>query len=257
MPYIRNGDVSLALESRGNGATHLLFAHGWISSRRMWFDVASRLDPARFTLHLLDFRGAGLSDRPSGGHDLEGYASDLRAALVAIDAPLTLVAHSMGGKIAQYVALTPPANLTRLVLVAPGSARAMPLDERHRAIAERAFGSRERIARFQRGAMVRPIPEESFERIISDALVAQREAWFHWYDHGRTSDFADRLGEIALPTIVLGADKDPLVPPARLRRNVVDPIDGALAVMLRGVGHNIPVEAPDEVVQLIGRFCEG
>jgi pimeloyl-ACP methyl ester carboxylesterase len=255
MPYIRNGDVSLALESRGNGATHLLFAHGWISSRRMWFDVAARLDLSRYTLHLLDFRGAGLSDRPSEGHDLEGYASDLRAALATIDAPVALVAHSMGGKIAQYVALTPPANLRRLVLVAPGSARAVPLDERHRALAERAFGSRERIARFQRGAMVRPIPEESFERIISDALVAQREAWFRWYDHGRTADFTDRLGEITLPVIVLGADKDPLAPPERLRRNVVEPIAGALSVTLRGVGHNIPVEAPDELVGLIDRFC--
>jgi pimeloyl-ACP methyl ester carboxylesterase len=253
--YVRNGDVSIALETRGSGSTHLLFAHGWISSRRMWYDVAARLDLARYTLHMLDFRGAGESDRPQDGHDLEGYASDLRAVIASIDAPLTVVAHSMGGKITQFVALEPPGNMKRLVLVAPGSARAVPLDERHRALAMLAFGSRARIARFQRGAMTRPIPDESFERIITDALIAQREAWFNWYDRGRTADFSARLGEITLPAIVLGADKDPLAPPARLRANVIEPIDGALSVMLRGVGHNIPVEAPDELAALIDRFC--
>ncbi|MBV8749889.1 MAG: alpha/beta fold hydrolase, partial [Candidatus Eremiobacteraeota bacterium] len=100
---VENGEVTLALEVRGHGPRALLFAHGWISARRMWYEVVDRLDPARFTAHLLDFRGAGLSDRPLTGHDLDGYASDLRAALAAVG-PAVVVAHSMGGKVAQYVA---------------------------------------------------------------------------------------------------------------------------------------------------------
>lgn len=254
MAYITNGSLSLALEERGTGATHLLFAHGWISARRMWFDVADRLDPARYTMHLLDFRGAGLSDRPDHGHDLEGYASDLRAAVTAVREPVTVVAHSMGGKVAQYVALAPPPNLVRLVLIAPGSARAFRLDAKHRARAEAAYGSREKIERFQRAAMVKPIPAASMERIVNDALVAQREAWFGWYDCGRTADFADRLGAIAVPTIVIGGDRDPLAPPSRLRRDTVAAIPGALAVFLRGVGHNVPVEAPDEIAGALDRL---
>ncbi|GAC1414954.1 MAG: hypothetical protein NVSMB5_03550 [Candidatus Velthaea sp.] len=252
MAYILNGDVSLALETRGTGPVHVLCLHGWISSRRMWFDLVERLDPARYTIHMLDLRGSGLSDRPQAGHDLPGYASDLRAALAAIDAPLTLVAHSMGAKIAQFVALDPPPNLKRLVLVAPGSAKGMRLDEKHRARALDAFGSRTRIERFQRGAMTRPIPPESMERIVNDALVAQREAWFGWYEHGRTADFFERLGEITLPTVVLGGDRDPLAPPSRVRITV-DAIPGALSIVLRGVGHNLPIEAPDETAQLIDR----
>ncbi|MDE2573246.1 MAG: alpha/beta fold hydrolase, partial [bacterium] len=82
--FIDNGGVQLCVESRGEGARHVLFVHGWISSRRMWYHLAELLDPAAFTLHLLDFRGAGRSDRPAQGHDLEGYASDLRAAIAAI-----------------------------------------------------------------------------------------------------------------------------------------------------------------------------
>lgn len=252
--FVANGDVTLAIEARGQGPQTLLFAHGWISGRRMWYDVAERLDPARFTAHLLDFRGAGLSDRPLEGHDLEGYASDLRAALAAVG-PAVVVAHSMGGKIAQYVATERPANLERLVLVAPGTARAYAMSPKHRALAEAAFGSRVRIERFQRAAMTREVAPEVMERIVSDALLAQREAWFGWYDKGRTADFADRLDRIAAKTVVLAGENDPLAPPQRVKRDVVERIEGALFVNVRRAGHNLPVETPDEVAGVIARVA--
>ena len=252
--YVDHDGVSLAVETRGHGPSALLFVHGWISSRRMWYDVIDRLDRERFTAHAMDFRGVGASDRPLVGHDLAGYSADLRAVLASIAAPVTIVAHSMGGKVAQFVALDPPENLKKLVLLAPGSARAFTMNPKHRSLAEDAFGSRVRIERFQRAAMVRAIAPETMSRITEDALIAQREAWFGWYDRGRTADFHERLGEIAVPTAVMGADGDPLAPPARLRRDVVEPIRGALYIGLRGVGHNLPIEAPDEVAELISRF---
>lgn len=254
MRFVDNDGVTLAVETRGRGGAALLFVHGWISSRRMWYDVIDRVDLGRFTAHAMDFRGVGASDRPREGHDLAGYAGDLRAVLASIDAPVTIVAHSMGGKVAQFVALDPPPNLQRLVLLAPGSARAFAMNPKHRALAEDAFGSRVRIERFQRAAMVRAVAPQTMVRITEDALLAQWEAWFGWYDRGRTADFSEHLGAIALPTAVMGADGDPLAPPARLRRDVVEPIRGALFIGLRGVGHNLPVEAPDEVAELIARF---
>lgn len=251
--YLDNHGVSLAFESRGSGSRHLLFAHGWISSRRMFYDVIDRLDPLAFTSHLLDFRGSGLADRPADGYDLAGYGSDLRTALGACEAPVTLVAHSMGAKIAQYVALEPPANLARLVLVAPGASKALPLNERHRDLALETFGHRARIERFQRAAMIRAIPETTMERIVDDALVASREAWFGWYERGRSEDFSDRIATIALPTLVVAGENDPLAPPARVRRDVATPIPGATMITLRAVGHNIPVEMPDELAQIVDR----
>ena len=220
----------------------------------MWYDVAERLDPARFTAYLLDFRGTGASDRPATGHDLDGYASDLRAALRAVG-PAVVVAHSMGGKIAQFVATEQPPALERLVLVAPGTARAYAMNPKHRALAEAAFGSRKRIERFQRAAMTRDVAPEVMERIVSDALLAQREAWFGWYDRGRTADFADRLDRIATPTVVVAGENDPLAPPARVKRDVANRIAGAVFVELRNAGHNLPVEAPNEIAGVIERVA--
>ncbi len=250
--YLRNGDVSLALETRGDGPRALLFVHGWISGRRMWYDVVERLDPSRFTAYLLDFRGAGLSDRPLLGHDLEGYASDLQTALAAVG-PAIVVAHSMGGKIAQYVATLGDLNVERLVLVAPGVARAVTMSAQHRGLAEQAFGSRVRIEAFQRAAMRRPISPPTMERIVDDALIAQREHWFGWYDHGRLADFADQLDRIAVPAIVVAGEHDPLAPPARVKREVAERIAGALFVKLHNAGHNLPVETPDEIAGILVR----
>ena len=255
--YIDNDGVSLALETRGDGERRLVFAHGWISSRRIFYDVVERLDGARFTSQLLDFRGSGLSDRPAGGYDVAGYASDLRAALAQAGASVTLVAHSMGGKIAQYVALDPPPNLERLVLIAPGTAKALTLNERHRALALEAFGSRARIDRFQRAAMVREIPPAAMERLVDDALTASHEAWFGWYERGRAEDFFDRLSAIVLPTTVVAGERDPLSPPARLQRDVAGAIARASFVLFKNVGHNIPVEMPGEIATLIRRVTDG
>lgn len=221
----------------------------------MWHDVVQQLDTERFTLHLLDFRGCGLSDRPAQGHDLEGYVSDARAALASIDAPVVVVGHSMGGKVAQYLAADHPPNLEKLILVAPGTAHGGRGSERQRAAALDAYGSRARIEAFQRAAMGIAVSSEAISRIVDDALVAQREHWEGWYDRGRFIDFRDRLAQIAVPVLCIGGEKDPLVPPSRLKREVAQAINGSLSVTLRSAGHNLPVETPAEIAGAIARFA--
>ena len=100
--------------------------------------------------------------------------------------------------------------------------------------------------------MTRTLSPQIMERIVTDALIAQHEAWFGWYDTGRTENFFDRLGEITLPTIVMGGDRDPLAPPSNVRATV-GAIPGAISIFLKDVGHNLPIEAPAEVVQLLDR----
>lgn len=252
--FIDHDGVRLCLERRGTGSRHVLFAHGWISSRRMWYDVVDRLDLQKFTVHLLDFRGCGISDRPETGHDLAGYASDLRAALQSVPGPAAIVAHSMGGRIAQFIATERPENLRRMILVAPGVAAASRPNEKQRALALAAFGSREKIERFQRAAMGVAVEEESMARIVDDALVAQREVWF-MAPGGRTLDFSDRLAHIEVPVLAIAAEKDPLAPPSRVKRDVANVIPGCVFLMLRNAGHNLPVEAPDEIAGAVERFA--
>jgi pimeloyl-ACP methyl ester carboxylesterase len=221
----------------------------------MWYDVADVLDPSIFTLHMLDFRGCGLSDRPMGGHDLLGYVADARAALASIEAPVTIAAHSMGGKIAQYLASEHPANLERMVLVAPGTASGGRATERQREAAIGSYGSRDRIEAFQRSAMSASVPFESMQRVVEDALLAQREHWIGWYDNGRFADFHERLSRIRVPSLCIAGAKDPLIPPSRARREVAQAIAGCVFVTLHNAGHNLPVEAPQEIAGAVTRFA--
>jgi len=220
----------------------------------MWYDVVDRLDVANFTVDLVDFRGCGRSVRPEAGHYLGGYASDLRAALASVPGPAAIVAHSMGGRIAQFIATERPGNLRRMILVAPGVAAASRLNEKQRALALSAFGSREKIERFQRAAMGGNVEGESMARIVDDALVCQREVWF-MAPGGRTVDFSSRRAQIGVPVLAIAAEKDPLAPPSRVKRDVASAIPGCVFLMLRHAGHNLPVEAPDEIAGAVDRFA--
>jgi pimeloyl-ACP methyl ester carboxylesterase len=230
----------------------VLFAHGWISSRRMWYDVAEMLDGARYSLHLLDFRGCGRSDRPAD-HRFEAYASDLRAALATLEPGAVLVGHSMGGRLAQFVAAERPAALAKVVLVAPGALRALRPNPGRRKLAEAAYGSREGVERFIRSSMRREIAPEAMRRIVDDALECQREHWFGVFDSVR-ADYSERLSGIAVPVLAVAGDGDPLAPPRVVKRDVAAPIGGSIFVTLKGCGHNPPVEAPREIAQAVERW---
>jgi pimeloyl-ACP methyl ester carboxylesterase len=161
----------------------------------------------------------------------------------------------MGGKVAQLVALAPPEALERLVLIAPGSPNAIGVEPKQQEMAAAAYGSREKIERFQRGAMAKTVAPAVMMRLVDDALTASRETWEGWYESGRSADFADRVDAIALPTFVLAGERDPLASPARVKRDVADRIRGSAFVTLKGVGHNLPVEAASEVALLIERVA--
>jgi pimeloyl-ACP methyl ester carboxylesterase len=249
---------ALHLETRGRGPYHLLFTHGWMSSRRMWYEVADLFDPTQYTLHLLDFHGSGLSSRTTERHTLEGYAQDARQALSQLAPNAVLaVGHSAGGKILQYVAShRPPPNLHALALVAPGTAAAYPANPRHRQRTEEAYGSPERIRTFILASMSQPVPEPTLKRLIEDALQSQREAWMGWYDHGRTTDFSQALSMIRIPTLILGGTQDAIATPERLRTEVADKIAQARLQIIPGAGHNLPVEAPQAVAQALAQFAQ-
>jgi pimeloyl-ACP methyl ester carboxylesterase len=160
----------------------------------------------------------------------------------------------MRGKVAQYLAVQRPPNLEKLVLVAPGTAAGGHPSERHRRIALETYGSRAKIEAFQRAGMSRTLRPQIMERIVEDALVAQREHWYGWYDRGRFEAFTDRLAHIGVPVLCIGGAKDALVPPSRLKREVAAAIPGCLHITLRDAGHNLPVETPAEIAQAISSF---
>jgi pimeloyl-ACP methyl ester carboxylesterase len=98
----------------------LVLLHGLGDSHRTWRRVAPRLAD-HFRVLLLDLPGHGLSDRPDASYTLDWYAAMVFGWLDAIGVEATsVVGHSFGGGVAQWMVLAARSRVDRLALVAPG-----------------------------------------------------------------------------------------------------------------------------------------
>lgn len=95
-------------------APTLVIAHGLYGSGRNWGVIARRLADRREVV-AVDMRNHGDSPRYSSQSYAE-MAEDLAEVIEALDAPVDLLGHSMGGKAAMQLALTRPELLRRLIV---------------------------------------------------------------------------------------------------------------------------------------------
>ena len=254
-----------AAGSRGAGSP-VVFLHGFGTSGHLWSDVVS-LMPAGHRLLVVDLLGHGRSDPPQGrALSLQAHA-DRVVALVDVlgirDA--CVVGHGMGGGVAQAMALSHPARVSRLALVGSIAfddwlsrdvvlARlAMPL-LRHlppawllsmvRSELERGYGDAAR-ATHALDKFGRPFATPEGRDALRAHIVA--------LDRGETRALGARLHTIGVPTTVVWGEDDPLVPVATARR-LAEAIPGATLEIIRGARHFIPEEAPRQVADAVARL---
>ena len=269
----------LAYERTGDGPA-VVALHGWPGSRRDYREVVARLAGAADVV-VPDLRGFGNSD----GHDSapEAYAADGQAASVlglvdelGLDRPV-LVGYDIGSRVAQAAARLRPEAVRALVLSPPlpGVGERVLTAEAQRefwyqpfhrlALSEELIdGRRDAVAAYLRhfwehwsGPDWSPAADELEALVDLYARPGAFAASIAWYRAGsgtvaralaeRVPDPADRL---PVPAAVLWPTEDPLFPVGW-----ADRIDEFLARaqlrVLDGVGHFVPLEAPDEVAAAI------
>jgi pimeloyl-ACP methyl ester carboxylesterase len=115
--------VRLRVVEAGHGGVPLLLVHGFTGAKEDFATMLPRLAGLGFHTAAFDHRGHGASGHPS---DPSAYALELLAAdTVAVAEALGwerfhLLGHSMGGMVAQLVAIGAPDRVTRLVLMDTG-----------------------------------------------------------------------------------------------------------------------------------------
>ena len=109
----RSGEVGIAYEIRGEGEP-LVLVHGLAYDRAGWGRLPDLL-AERFRVVLVDNRGVGESDAPPGPYTVAEMAADVVAVLddARIDRT-NLFGVSLGGYIAQELALTSPERVRRI-----------------------------------------------------------------------------------------------------------------------------------------------
>lgn len=234
----------------------LVLLHGFGGTHRAWDPVLPELDHERYNPIVPDLRGHGTKAhvRPIS---FDGCMDDVLAA-----APdrFVLCGYSMGGRIAQKVALAAPERVSRLVLVATSAGIPDP-DVRAARIAEdRALADEvedmtveEFVTRWQAQPIFVGTPPEA-ARFWGDDLARNDPAALaealRTIGGGAMEPFWDRVGELTMPvTIVVGERDEKFVRFAR--EEYVPRIPHAEVHVIDGVGHGIPREAPRELAALI------
>lgn len=118
MPYSTRSGVALYYDIVGSGPP-LCLINGYRLSGFAWPGAFISRLAARCTVIALDNRGTGRSDKPADGYELANLANDVVALLDDLGiARAHLLGYSMGGAIAQEVAIQHPYRIDQLILFA-------------------------------------------------------------------------------------------------------------------------------------------
>ncbi|PJJ53022.1 alpha/beta fold hydrolase [Hymenobacter chitinivorans] len=243
-----------ALEA-GTGPLTFVFLHYWAGSGREWRLVMDELS-ADFHCLAPDLRGFGQAPAPALGYAVEDYAADVLAFIAQRGLTnFVLVGHSMGAKTAMFVASEQPAGLRGLVLVGPSPPTIEPMTDADRAASLKAFGRPAAAAATAAKILVKPVPDEVRASVIEDNLRASHPAWDAWMRYGSRENIAARLCLVQGPCLIITGSADPIMSPSVHGLETLPYLpDNTPLEILGGVGHLPPLEAPQEVAQLLREF---
>jgi len=252
-----NGGVKLVYEVRGSGPP-LLLVQGLGYGRWGWEPILGPLADT-FRIAFYDNRGIGESDIPPGPYTTRQLADDAVAVLDAagIDRADVLGA-SLGGMVAQELALAYPERVERLVLACttPGgpSSHPMPQQTVDLMTAAPTLPPETALRRFVENALSPEASEELIERILALRLANPFDpaGWQAQAAAGAAFDAFDRLGQIEAPTLVVTGDEDVVVDP-RNSELLAEGIPSARLERVPG-GHLFFWEDPHELVALVKEF---
>lgn len=246
--------ISLSFASVGDGSPNLLCMHGWAGSGRYFDATVEHLDLTRLRVVTFDFRGHRESGPAGEAYGLDEIAAD---ALSVADAAgldeFVVLGFSMSGKFAQYLSLLAPDRVVGQILVAGSPAAEIPLPPEVIEDWLGREGDPERLAEVAEQYVTQPIEPRILERFGHDAATVSRAGLKGTLDAVCTTSFADRVGLIATPTLVVGGSGDPMFSPDALRAGVVAPLPRARLALV-DAGHEVPVERPRELAALIEAF---
>jgi len=257
----RPGGVRIFWERGGNrSGPRVLLIRGLSRSSRYWLGLRPMLERDHDVV-VLDNRGVGQSSAVRPGFTVEDMADDCAAVLREVGA-CHVFGISLGGMIAQHLALRHPSYVKTLMLGATtfGGPERVPV--RRSVIASflrTATMSTERAIRYTAPltldpAFVRARPDV-IDRWVEIAASEPRNRWSligQLIAAGR-HDASKRVATLAMPVLVVVGDRDRLIPPESSEQ-LAARIPGAELITLSGCAHDFPTEAPEKVAAIIAGF---
>ena len=222
----------------------------------MWFRVTPVLARHHRVIRL-DNRGAGRTgDVPGAPYTVQTMAEDVLAVLdEAQEASAHVIGASMGGLIAQEIALTSPERVRSLVLACthPGAAQAVWDLEALALLADRGGLTPEQAAEasipFNYAATT---PRERIEQdwAVRLPLACSPAGYLAQLQGSSVWSGLERLPSLRTPTLVVHGAGDRLVPPANGRR-IAEAVPGAELVVLPDANHLFFTDQPERTNEVL------
>ena len=266
MPFTTgHGGVRIHYQVFGDDGPWVVLVQGLGLSSKFWFHMPQVIldgtKPRAHRVLILDNRGTGQSARPGGTYRMAHMADDVIAAMDAAGArTATVVGISMGGMIAQHVAIRHPARVSGLVLLAtsPGMPHMrLPPARTLATLLSLPLGDRtgRRLAGLLLPAMHLPRARELLAHWPA-ALAADRvpaRTFFAQLAAVCLHSTGFKLRALRVPTVVVTGAEDLLVHPKN-SSIIAKLIPGAALEVIPNVGHGIPILDERVVLRALQRL---
>ena len=264
MPTTKVGSHTVTYDDCGAGDP-VLFMSGLGGTRMGWWKQLESFS-RKFHVINMDLRDAGDSALGTGPYTIADLAEDTAGVIKNLNlGPTHVIGISMGGMVALELAIRHPELLAKLVLVAttaggPASVSARPEiaallvrkeDEDGKARIRRIYtliagedymaSHPQDLNQIVTNLTDKPMSLESYQRQLGACAG-------HLY-----RGVADQLAQIAAPTLVVHGESDPLIPYPN-GKYLAEHIKGAQLSTYPGVGHLVPIEAPERFNREVAEF---
>src|SRR5574337_887963 len=262
MPKMRVGRIELFYEEEGHGEP-VVWIHGLGIDHRVW-GLQMPLFSQHFRCLAFDNRDAGQSDRSPNSYTIQTLAADAIGLMDVLTIDRAhIVGLSMGGAIAQELAIAHPDRVKRLVLVSTyTSSDRRGADVLNSFALMRTRFSREEYARATmpwvftyHDYLIPGLVEAATSRFLEDPYFLPAEVYARQVEAALSHFSEDRLSRITAPTLIVNGDED-LMTPMRFAGTLHEQIPGARLSVIHGGGHALILTRAGEFNQVVLSFLK-
>jgi pimeloyl-ACP methyl ester carboxylesterase len=250
MPIHNVGGIDLNADVAGDGFPLVLIAGTGLPAVIWGFHIGW-LSELR-TVVAFDNRDVGSSGSADGPYTPADMARDTLGLMDALGIERAdVLGFSLGGAIAQEVALAAPDRVRSLVLYATWASTDSWLRLRFQvwerlasAVTPDTITDLGALELYTHRFFADPAPLEMLRASASAAPARPPDGFIRQWQADQAHDARDRLGTIRAPTLVVGGVEDILVP-SRYSRELADLIPGARLELIAEAGHGALIERPE------------
>ncbi len=263
--------------SAGRGAPPIVLTDGIGCAGYIWDRLLPALARSRRVLHW-NYRGHGKTGRPAdlARCTIADCAADLLAVLDDAGEPSAVLAgHSMGVQVSLEVHRVAPERVEGLVLALGSPAHPLETFHGSRTLAQVFPVLKQAVVAFPQAARLlfqslfptelavqaalwlevnrQLVRRADLMRYLEDLSQVDPEVWVHLLDSAAAHDATDHLPRIAVPTLVIGAEKDTFTP-VELSRRMHQAVPGSELLILPAGSHMGLLEHPELVELRLAKF---